>query len=150
MIFVWGRVETLWEMEKMPVTGIFSFSTMFSKACFTGAVKTRDCLGKGLIQFQNFHLERVLKMTLFQVFQLSPSQITRAHIINPPTHNKYFRRYTEISLSVRPSMCPCIGVSVGLCVRMSVCVQNASFCQHLVTALVELSKQCAQSSPIDF
>ena len=137
-------------MEKMPVTGIFSFSHNVFKSLFYWSRKNQRLFGKGLIQFQNFHLERVLKMTLFQVFQLSPSQITRAHIINPPTHNKYFRRYTEISLSVRPSMCPCIGVSVGLCVRMSVCVQNASFCQHLVTALVELSKQCAQSSPIDF
>ena len=53
-----------------------------------------------------------------------------------PTQNECFGGYTRISLSVRPSLCPYVCVSV--------CVQNTSFCQSagggisdsLVTALV--------------
>ena len=40
-----GRKRAKW--KKCQIAAFFPFPTMFSKACFTRAIKTRDCLGKG-------------------------------------------------------------------------------------------------------
>ena len=43
---VLGRVETLWEKEKMLVTSIFSFSQNVFQGFFFKVVKIRDCVVK--------------------------------------------------------------------------------------------------------
>ena len=42
--------KTLWEKEKMLVTSIFSFPTMFSKAFICGGHENQGLFGKGLIK----------------------------------------------------------------------------------------------------
>ena len=46
IICVLGRVETMREKEKMPVTNIFYISQLFWKVVFLWVVKNRDCMEK--------------------------------------------------------------------------------------------------------
>ena len=45
--FAFETVESLWEKEKIMVTSIFSFSTMFSKGYILRVVESRNCAVKG-------------------------------------------------------------------------------------------------------